>query len=128
MSVRQILNDFLTIDNSYLTNSSIKFERGPASYTLKVDNGGNIALYGGSSNINILKCSQTDLLEDCLISQTIEERHTSNLLLIEQQRLEINELKTYVQKLKQFMNAFKSSVFIESEPGSLTEYDYNGLI
>ena len=93
-----------------------------------MDNDGNIALYGGSSNINILKCSQTDLLEDCLISQTIEERHTSNLLLIEQQRSEIDELKTYVQKLKQFMNAFKSSVFIESEPGSLTEYDYNGLI
>lgn len=128
MSVRQILNDFLTIDNSYLTNSSIKFERGPASYTLKVNDDGNIALYGGSSNINILKSSQTNLTSDCLISQIIEERHTSNLLLIQQQRSEINELKAYVQKLKQFMNAFKESLYIESEPGSLAEYDYNGLI
>jgi hypothetical protein len=128
MSVRQILNDFLTIDNTYLTNSSIKFERGPASYTLKVNDDGNIALYGGSSNINILKCSQTDLLSDCLISQIIEERHTRNLLLIQQQRTEINELKAYVVKLKQFMKAFKESLFIESEAGSLAEYDYSGLI
>ena len=128
MSVRQILNDFLTIDNAYLTNSSIKFERGNANYTIKVDNSGNLALYAGSTNINILKCSQTDLLEDCLLSQIIEDRHNSNLALIQQQRSEIDELKAYIVKLKEFMTAFKSSVFIESEPGSLTDYDYQGLL
>ena len=64
----------------------------------------------------------------CAQKSTLDAEFNTIMAIMEEQRAEIETLKTYNEKLREFLGVLKTAIYIENPPSSLIEYDYTGIL
>ena len=122
MSIADLMNSDRIIEVHSIITTNHTFKNGDTTFHHQVDSDGHYHIVSNDATKLISFNEKNELHPDCMLNGDLNKIY----LVIEEQRLEIDMLKAYIAGMKEFINAFKETIYLQYI--NYQEYNYNKII